>query len=228
MTTEVERIVSPGLFLPNSSLLLDPSRARAFADPPPRLAAVTYVARRRAPSDGLDAVVAAAVQPATSAVYDAFQAQAATLFVADGPLQISSPTRKHKRLWNAHPEVKGAFDPSALGEEILFEYAGGIRYAGLVVITREHFAEVARLARRDHALAILARRDAREVDAATIFMAAFPEKDGIPASSIDWLSLCAQRCPAGDLVVRAAGGFDDPEAAIDLIVCPERFPIEHL
>jgi hypothetical protein len=57
-------------------------------------------------------------------------------------------------------------------------------------------------------------------DITALFPAAFPSVRGVGDTSVDWLSLSLGCCPRGDIVVRASGAFDDPDAAIDLIFDP--------
>lgn len=228
----VSQVVSLDLAALNESLQLDADRARRIAPSPPALAALTFVARKQGPGDDLAALARACARRAAQALYEpeGLAGYQVLLFVADGPWQEATAVLRHKKLWKRRGEILTALGLHAPPEEVAFERGGDVRFASLAPVDRDHFPEAVEVARRDPACAILASKhaaaDAESIRA--IFAAAFPDSAAGPETSVDWASLALSRCPLGDVAVRASGRFDDPDAAVDLIVDPTQLPPDAL
>jgi hypothetical protein len=213
MTIEPVRTEVADLFAPGAPVRFDPEKGRAT------LAAVSYTAAKRDPSEDLAELARAAAERAAAALYGGrgIRDPRVVLFVADGPWQPDTAVIRHKKLRKRRPDLAEQPGFAALGEEIEIRGAGGVRYGALVAIQREGFERAAEIVRTDRAAAILAGEG---LTASTIFSAAFPLVRGEPSTSIDWQSLATRLCPEGVVVARVSGAFDDPAAAVDLVVDP--------
>jgi hypothetical protein len=225
MTTDVIRVSSPDLFAPNESLLLDIERARRLTRSVPPIAAVSYVVKKSSPFENLSTLMDACAQCVANVIYDntGLDGYRVGLLVANGTWQPPSRLVKYKKLWKKRSEIVEAIRPSTINDEVMFERDNEIRYAGLLVVKRDRFAHAAQIVREIGACALLAsKRDdfGTSEDITALFSAVFPPVHGVNDTSVDWLSLSLRSCPLGDIVVRASGLFDDPDAAIDLIFNP--------
>lgn len=223
MTTDVIRIHSPDLYVPNESWNPDARIVRRMLPVRPSLTAVTYIATSESPADSLDALAARCRARLEPLLYDDGQRDVQML-VADGPWQTPSALVKKKKLWARNPWALDTAQFSRLSGEIMVEREGRIRYAGLATVARRGFGLAVEIARKSRACAIFVSRSAPVAEAdlvRSLFSAAFPSVKGLEATVVDWTRLALGRCETGDILVRVSGQFDDTSAAIDLIFDPE-------
>lgn len=224
MTIEVSRIISPDLFVENGSLLLNRTQARRLSLPVPALGAITFLARKTDPFQKLQVLAAACGREAFSQLKSHDKSYQPWIFISDGPWQEVSRISQNHRLWGRHRELVKANPHGIRSDDVEIRIGKQVRFAGLIKISEEMIETAIESARCNTSHAIIFSRRSEIVlphSIRQIFHAAFPQQEGIAQTSIDWLSLALGLCPLGDILLRVSGGFDDPEAAIDLISLPE-------
>jgi hypothetical protein len=116
------------------------------------------------------------------------------------------------------------------GPEVPFESAEGVRFATMVELTDENFADGMRLLRdvRSGAVKLSALNDANAAEEIRrFFRCAFPLRKGVPDIQVDWVSLAAEYCPRGDILIRASGNWDELECSLDFIGEAEQIRLFH-
>lgn len=228
MIIEVSRILSPDLYADNDSLLLKHSQTAQHSDSVPPLGAITFIAMKTDPSQSLQDLAIACGREAFSLVKTAYNDQLKCwLFVADGPWREATRIVAHQRLWKNHRDLIEADASRIKSEDVEIKVGNKVRYAGLMEISSglvEKAIESVRV-RSSFAMIFSRRSDiVLPLSVTQIFRSAFSKQNSIEQTSIDWMSLAVHLCPKGDLLLRVSGLFDDHEAAVDLIACPQNLP----
>lgn len=141
------------------------------------------------------------------------------LFAATAALLPDDRVTRYKKLWKRIDESYG-IGTGRRGPEVPFEFAEGLRFAAVVELTPENFAEGTRLLRalRSSALVWTAREQMdSEAGTRRFFELAFPPRKGVPDDRTDWARLASAYCPLGDILVRPSGSWDERECSLDLI-----------
>jgi hypothetical protein len=221
MTINVTTIVSPDLFVTNDSVMFDRQRALQYSPTIPQLGAITFVASKSHACNSIEELVVACAKKATSFVWNALDKEYRTwLFVSDGPWRPATRIARHQRLWKRHRELLDCSGVLRVGQDVEIESTGLIRYAGLLEISGDAFVQAVQLARTNSACAIICSKRPNvdsEASVQSIFFSAFPEVEGSPQVSINWMPLALYLCPQMDIVIRVNGLYDDREAAVDVI-----------
>jgi hypothetical protein len=141
-------------------------------------------------------------------------------FAAQPNWVADSAVSNHRKLWMSNAELKDfSKHIDATGPVYKFSSEEGVRFATIVPLDRASFPTAAKLERRQrcHAILLRVQGGAPSRDAvASVFAAASSSGLAKSFSSVSWENLCAELCPRGIVVVRAAGWFDDREVSIDL------------
>lgn len=131
---------------------------------------------------------------------------------------------RYKRLWKGYPQIQ-VFDPAQLSEEVMVESQKGLRFGGVVRLTKDTFALASQIVwEAPHSAFLILSRTNDYMNVVSIRQLmdfAFPEVNGKWDIRADLLNVCHQVCPRGDAIGRVSGDWDSRDVAIDLIMAPE-------
>jgi hypothetical protein len=148
----------------------------------------------------------------------------AHMVLIDAPWQPKSVMVRYKRLWKRYSQIQ-VFDPAQLSEEVMVESQEGLRFGGVVQLTKDTFALASRIVwESPHSAFLLLSRANDYMNVAFIRQLmhfAFPEVSGKWDIRADLLNVCHHVCPRGDAIGRVTGDWDSRDVAIDLIMTPE-------
>lgn len=228
MTIDVSTLTSEDLYSDNLSLIFDQKRIPADLTPAPALGAVTFIAKKSAPSQNLgDLAIACGREAFPLAKSTGNEVKTGWLFVSDGAWRNTNRIVLHQRLWKNHRDLVEAGANGFKSDEVAIQRDSKIRYAGLLEITDALIDKAIEATRINKSFAIVfsSRKGIVFSESVShIFSHAFTKQNGYEGTSIDWMTLAIALCPQGDVLMRVSGLFDDREAAVDLIASPRNLP----
>jgi hypothetical protein len=114
------------------------------------------------------------------------------------------------------------------GPEVEFTSPEGLRYATVTELFPKNFSVGAAVLRKnaDSAL-LLTQGENMETEEAVkaLFDTMFLEENGSYRSSISWARLVAQRCPLGEIPVKAGGSWDERAYYLEFLGLVERLSL---
>lgn len=228
MAMVFRKVVTNDLFSENevsnvhSPEVLSTHYARPRLEGRPRLGAVTFLTVDTEMDRDLSAMHQRCVEEAVATIWQT--GWSAHMVLIDAPWQPKSVMVRYKRLWKRYSQIQG-FDPAQLSEEVMVESQEGLRFGGVVQLTKDSFWLASQIVWEEfHSAFLIISRTNDYMNVATIRQLmdfAFPEVNGKWDSQVDLLNVCHHICPRGDAIGRVTGDWDSRDIAIDLIMQPE-------
>lgn len=221
MTIKVSKITSPDLFKDNESIIFHRSHSSTSQDDQPKLAAISFVARKNQVHDTLGELAAACVHEACikcseleNLGYNYY------LFLSDNCWQSPTSRVMHLNLLVNFRQVIGELPSNSLGEVVSTRSIEGVRFATILPIMipiGELVVETCRTC--DSCFLLISKRESVCNGSSILytFEQAFPVRAGLAQKQVDWMTLSLGMCPAGDVLFRIYGMFDDIQASVDVI-----------
>lgn len=183
------------------------------------VSAISFVAPRSDLSTPWSAVLYEAIQVAINyLVNSSFSSYDWYFFGANELWRIPSTIALHKKFWKATPNLD-LRSTLRCSPEVAFQSSFGVRHAVCAQISPLAMPAFGEWIRSTQSGLIFVRNPESELDESLVkrlFNAVFDKKD----SSVDWRKAILNLCDQEIVLLRFSGGFDDPDAAVDIIYDP--------
>jgi len=149
------------------------------------------------------------------------------LFIAHGAWQPDNRITRYKKLWPSLKQRYGA-ETFRRGPEIEITSTEGTRYAIVTELLRENFFIGTTILRTNSASALILTRTQEletEEGLTVLLTAALMKENGSYLHRVSWARLIAQRCPRGEILVKAGGSWDEQKYYVEFFGLPENLKI---